>query len=579
MEKFLNQVIPKKNESLYSFLFRTATANYHNHLGVLIKEMGPTTYCINCNYLDKDKTWYKHIVRLIQMTHTDPYLLTLNQYDRLFIQNEEIGKQQERFLYYRSTSKYCPECLKEDRFHRLFWDVSMVSICLKHQKYLMEDCPVCNKKSRTSRIMQDRCTCNHRFSEYVNSIILPSPLEIRAQKCIQSLLLGDQSTITIPNDHSLSKEQYFQFFILFGHIVDNLKIEELFPLTYGQTVFNYGMKNKIKKDILSFSILATFLHFVITNPKQYLLPVLQRLNDESQVTKYIKKYKMKFFYKIISVDAGKPYEEIYKQFLINSDDVYVNRKIINIPVEDKQYLTFDEVINRYKIPLRRLTFLCKEGTIKQVNENGSRLIEKESVEKYVQIMSSSLNQHQVGKVMGLNSERVIDLALLGKLKAYHGPKIDGNYFWSFQKLDVEQTLNWIRSKCQLVNNIKKGYISFNKANFAVRHIEINTVALIEMVASGELPAIILKDEPNIRGIYILEKALTDLCQTEKDKRIKKLGYTLLETSHILNIDVRKLKKWVQEGRLQTNHEKVNPNGTISYYIKKRIVERMSELQN
>src|SRR4051794_8365256 len=117
MKKFLNQTTPKINESLYSFLFRTAIVNHFDHLGSVLKDLGPTPYTISCNYLDDGKSWYESIMKMVQMTNINAHPLTLNQYDYLFIQNEELGKQQERFVYYRSSSKYCPECLKEDGFH------------------------------------------------------------------------------------------------------------------------------------------------------------------------------------------------------------------------------------------------------------------------------------------------------------------------------------------------------------------------------------------------------------------------------------------------------------------------------
>jgi hypothetical protein len=579
-KKFLNQVKPKIYESLYSFLYRTATANHFDHLGSVLKEIGPTIYCLNCNYIDINKNWNNTLMGLIQMTNTDHERLTLNQFDDLLMLEDTLGKQQERFLYHHSNSKYCPECLSENAYHKIFWDVRFVTTCLKHQKYLMEKCPICLKNSRTSRIMQDKCTCGHRFSEYENSDAIPSPIEIRAQECIQSLLLGEQASVNIDSNEILTKVEYFNFFILFCHIVDNLKISGLYDLTNGHTKFNYGMKNNEKKNVSSANVLATFVHLLITKPKQFLLPVLQRLEDEAEVNKHTKKIKFSLFHKIINDNSGKLYEEIYKQSLMNSTNVYINRKQhVKITVEEKQYLTFEEVINHYQIPLKRLKFLCNKGTLSVVSDSDTRLIEKESIEKYLQVTSQSLNKHQAAKFIGVSTERIIDLSLNGKLKALHGPKVDGNYFWSFQRQDLEQTLEWICSNCQIVDKKIDGYIPFEKANYAVRHLNIDTLTIIDMVAKGEFPSIILKDEPNIKGIYILERAIIDLCKVEREKRIENWGYTLLESSHILNIDVRKIKKWVQDGKVKTNFTINNQNGTTSIYLEKRLIENMDKICN
>jgi TniQ len=573
MKTFLNKVVPKPNESLYSFLFRTAISNYYIHLGSALKEIGPTIYCFNCNYVDEKKTWYNSLMKMVQMTGRNYDGLSLNQYDDLLIQDKTLGKQQERFLYHLTGSKYCPDCLKEDLYHRLYWDLTFVTVCTKHKKYLFELCPVCYKKTRTSRIMQNKCTCGHRFTESENKYQIPSQLEIDAQKVIQALLLGDRKNIKVENIDILTKEDYFRFFILFCHLLDNLKVEGLFSINYNRTYFNYGMKCNEKKDVLSMSVLSTFVHLLIARPKDYLPLVLKRLDDTTQVKKQTKKYKLKFFYKLINDEVGDIYKKIYKDYLGNTNGYYVNlKKYVQIGVDEKRYITFEEVTSTYQIPRRRLKFLCNRKQLKEIKQNNVRLIDKESVQHYLEMMKSALNKNQAAKIIGISSERIIDLAIKGKLKAQHGPKIDGCHFWSFLKQDVEETLDWILSKCMIVDEVPVGYVPFKEANFSLRHIGIDTIKLIELVAEGMLQSIILKNIPNVKGIYINKNDINKLIELERQKRIERWGYTLKESAEILDIDVRKLKKWVLNGDIQTSFMRVNPNGTCTYFLDTSLVE-------
>ena len=73
----------------------------------------------------------------------------------------------------------------------------------------------------------------------------------------------------------LDERAIFSTFILFCHLVDNLKIDGLFKGDNHFDYFNYGMKVQKEKNVLSFSILTSYVHLFITNPSKYMNLILK----------------------------------------------------------------------------------------------------------------------------------------------------------------------------------------------------------------------------------------------------------------------------------------------------------------
>ena len=69
-------------------------------------------------------------------------------------------------------------------------------------------------------------------------------------------------------------------------------------------------------------------------------------------------------------------------------------------------------------------------------EHGVRLIDKRSVEDYVNNMKNSMNKIQVAVVLGVSSERVIDLVMRGKLHALYIQRLTGGLHGCFTRMKL-----------------------------------------------------------------------------------------------------------------------------------------------
>jgi len=126
--------IPYSNESLANYIIRIKDIN-----------------CLELKWiyerLDLPKSKYLHQFNLIQKEGTLIGLsnftcleveriksMTLNKYFHLSTFKE--SNDDEYFCYYvisNGTSKYCPMCLTEKQYHRLYWQLRKIRVCLKHK--------------------------------------------------------------------------------------------------------------------------------------------------------------------------------------------------------------------------------------------------------------------------------------------------------------------------------------------------------------------------------------------------------------------------------------------------------------
>ncbi|KAB2445065.1 hypothetical protein F8163_05910 [Bacillus luti] len=566
-------------ESLHSLLYRTLKVNHFPHPSTILKEMSLRLYDNSCNYIDEKKVWYYQLMQMVKMLAYEHDEFVLNKFDKLFIHEELLRRQQEHFIYHFSGSKYCPKCLKENLYHKLHWDIKLVTICTIHKKRLLESCVYCDRKSRISRIMQDECQCGKRFSESLDTKEIHSQMELTIQEEIQSIIFGNKREILIENNDVLTSEEYFRFFVLFCHLVDGLQIEGLFINHSDCNFFNFGRKVKGKKDVLSFNTLTMFVHSIITEPSKYLYLLLKRLDDKEQVPKGITTYKLRLLYKIINDKSGKVYGKIFKSYVTGIGNYGVNRgKYNDVKISKKDSLTCNETVKLYGVPHRRVKFLCERGILIPKTENGIQLIDKRSVEEYVAIMKSSLNIRQTQVLLGTSLEFVKKLVLKGDLKAIYGPHNGWNE-WVFLKEDVKRTLNWILSGSVCVDNILDGYIPFTATVHLVKNQGITVMNLIELLITKRIESIVLNSQLNLKGVYIKKSDIDKIIELERQKRINQYGYSLKEVAKILNQDRRKIEKLIHKGEIQAKYVLKNANGSLSYYFDKELINNLIQQNN
>lgn len=157
---------PYTNETLLSFIYRVAKKNRMDNLKWIFncfeRDLSLKIHENNINWLDGVDL--KAIATYLNITLEEAKTLTLTgDIEDLNLKINNITKNQ-YFLY--SKTRFCPVCIKLDKYQRKNWINIFSIICLEHECYLQDDCHNCRKNLNVKDIIQDSCIkCNKKPSD------------------------------------------------------------------------------------------------------------------------------------------------------------------------------------------------------------------------------------------------------------------------------------------------------------------------------------------------------------------------------------------------------------------------------
>jgi TniQ len=585
MKTLLNKVIPKPNESLYSIFYRVARANYFEHLGSMLRHIATDIYVTNCNYIDEKLVKASILLELGSMSNIEVEKYILNKYNHLLVNSvnfptETSANFQSHRVYQKYDTKFCPLCIQEDFYHRLEWDISLVTMCHKHQVKLIDSCPNCKGKILLNRFMRNECKCGFNFLQTKKYMIEENELVRKAQNAIYQYLMGKQSQ-EFEGEEFLAKD-YFFFLFQFCFMMDNKETEK-FPSFKGICLdkrINFLCLNSEKRDVNMMRFITSLAHFLTVKPDKYLNEILRVWVETKDISVNSYRSDYKYLKDILNHEKGLLYQTAYDNYLLEQKNVYVNgNSLFKGNLQDKKYITRLEAFKMIKTEWKTLQNLCNYGLLTlhktKKRDREIHLIEKDSVENYLKMKRESMTLNQVTNYLGVNFRIVTELVERGYLKALHGPKKDGYPIWYFKREEVEEFLNrFMKKSIKELDKIDSQWICFEKANYLLRAYDINTLDLIELLLEGVFRFAILKDKRNIKGILVFEEDLNQYIDSKKLEIIEQYGFRVKQLSKIFRVGEIKIRRWIQEGMLTVTHEKMNQCGNVSRYVS---IEQVKQL--
>ena len=107
-----------------------------------------------------------------------------------------------RYLLPDHRAQFCPDCLREATCHLLDWTLSDVLACLKHQRVLLDSCPVCHAWVQVQDVVQCQCReCGANLTNATTNYIL-EPFDVLAQRTIRAWWGLDVPAATSTANHS-----------------------------------------------------------------------------------------------------------------------------------------------------------------------------------------------------------------------------------------------------------------------------------------------------------------------------------------------------------------------------------------
>lgn len=156
----VKRCIPKKYESLSSYIKRVAEANYCNQFKIKSLWKIPSHWSaarVNCNLTDQTCRAIKEtanltleIVKALDIDHfgDDVWKCTSDNYLQI-----------DRSNFVNDTkTKFCPQCLKENHYHKLFWQLKDILVCLEHHIALIECCVNCGSNVKVEDVIDGFCS-------------------------------------------------------------------------------------------------------------------------------------------------------------------------------------------------------------------------------------------------------------------------------------------------------------------------------------------------------------------------------------------------------------------------------------
>nr|WP_275580552.1 TniQ family protein [Bacillus tianshenii] len=574
MKPLLKRVTSKENESMYSFLYRTVVANYYDNLPSMLKEISSHLFVANCNYLDHKEGWSVIFMDVFESLNKDIHTFSLNQYDELLLQGTEevVGRKHEDRVYQKYSTKYCPDCLNEDYYHRLLWDVSLVTTCLKHNKHLIENCPNCNKAVRINRLMVGDCNCGWIFNRSISRDIDPKSNVYKNQKVLQLILSGEMKETSTADNTVLNRQEYFKFLLMFLTLIDGMDINAILKVTTCQPKpkINFNKRQKAdKRNCDLINVMISVAHLLVTRPNILLPNVIQQIDGYSIDSRNLKYNHLK---KIVEHEKGRSYLLVYSDYLNTVTNEYIGERIKIKPIiEEKNYLTTGEAIKLIKTEDQVLKNLIHYGLVSthKTKTKGGRtitLVERKSIESYMKMKKNSYTLSQACKILGLNFVKAQELITRGHIKAQHGPSIDGYPIWYISKRELNKFIQSVFVKVKIKSSIDSNWIPFEKANMNLRHTDMDTVSIIEAIKNGTFSAAIAEKTTNIKSIHLAKRDIDNFLLMLIKQRIKQYGLKPRELLKIFKVGMPTINKWIKEGKLQVSMNAENANTTVSRYI-------------
>lgn len=165
--RVIHRVLPLSDESVIGYLMRVA---YRNHLlgpeELIIRIIGNSTR--NLFIADQSTMAYICLTRAEEIRHLTGFEQWHQGESRWWIASEWIAKSS--FVMNRS-SKVCPVCLAESPHLRGLWNLSLYTVCAKHQVRLVDTCPNCMRRLKWNRRKPEMCGCKQNLS------VIDLPLE------------------------------------------------------------------------------------------------------------------------------------------------------------------------------------------------------------------------------------------------------------------------------------------------------------------------------------------------------------------------------------------------------------------
>jgi hypothetical protein len=561
---FLVRDKAKTNESLYSYLFRIFEENCVSVMDTFIYGKG---YRIN-NYLEPSS--YERIREfLASRLFTTPDNLILNQYDELLFSFKNKNHRLNSVAYEQQHTKYCPECLNEDFYHRLYWDVSFLTICTKHQRFLINKCVSCGEFIKLNSLMNNKCKCGNQYTFISSSAERPLAGLLNSQQEIKELLLGQKTSCFINNTYITSLE-FFTLYFLCGRFINNFSTHNplMLDANLAEEKISFERTKGKTTDLKLLSFMVNAVHQLITNPSEklplalnYIDNILYKKSTSNTASKY------KILKEICSLPNGDIYHDAYTRYFNELEGEYSRtRTALKPKVYENKFVTGGEAMKELKIKKKKLLQFGDSGLLKVhlSNKRGRNitLVEKTSIEEFNNLKENIMNLKEVCSFLGIHHAVAHQLSEAKIISLIPGLP----YFW---KSEVEFFLQSVKDEAVVIEQDGPDWITISKALMRNGN-DVNTryADIITLILEKKIRVAFIQEKKNLKGLVVSKSDVGNYKFQKHIERISTNGFTPEEIRKIIGVRVEKVLQFIEDKTFLVTSCRKNSNGTVTQYVSK-----------
>lgn len=527
---------PNKNESLTGLFYRTAKENLMDKLGWIKDNFSVfSKYKLNENNINwGDPETVKDISKFLKIDLETASKMTFTYFMDLHDLTVDINKNKIKcpwFLY--QATKICPECLKEDPYHRIDWSFTYSTICSKHKVFLKDKCTSCNQDFSIKAVVNDKCICGEFISTSISDTV-NNPLVLEYQREIDKFFFYDK-TVNINNWVPNSTVFYnsLEFFATWiPQIIDNGSILNIEDIKYSGNAIT---RTRLKKSKTLMQAVPLYLHsFKILKewPAQFYeyIHLIENREDGN---------KFRIFIDILNKFIGTSLEPIYTEFMyyILKEQLFDPDQFISIKQACLITKLKEDTIKRcdffklYKCAFKGIEFY---------------FINKKDIQNWLFQYNETISKEELRKIWGTSAKVTFNILSNNVLKPAINIQMGSVQKWEIPMSAVETFNLKLQEKTTLINESK---ILLNKAFqwVGVKH----SYVVIKAMLSGYLPFEL--DRKILGNSFVSKEILYKIIRKVVIEKAKRNGlFSQQDVSFLLGVKKKDIEYWIQTKRLKIN---------------------------
>ncbi|WP_172799198.1 TniQ family protein [Bacillus sp. FJAT-29814] len=274
---------------------------------------------------------------------------------------KNLNDSQIKMWFHRSGIKYCPKCLADNKAHQYLWELKPISMCAKHNVFLIDTCPGCYNEIQMHALIRGNCSHCYFHLEFAE------PLEIKQHDYIHLAQYQFQQLINGDNKKGFRGLTSIQVMILFDSL---FRVFDGFE-SFVDTKANFlGSKIKLKSGnqeeyAVSF---ANMYWMVVDNfPNHFIHALNVFYRSDSSRKKYRKRHFLNFISNHGEFDFIKKELESFKETQIRNGMFPRNIETFDVFFTTKRkqlYYTKRDLFKNFNISKDEIEKMCESNLLR-----------------------------------------------------------------------------------------------------------------------------------------------------------------------------------------------------------------------